>query len=63
MSDDLKREFAEDITNRLARLEIAGMMPEAVAIREGVLPQVREWGHYPVVRLAPASPLPWGVIA
>lgn len=49
MSDVLRREFAADMTTRLARLEIAGMMPE--------------WGRYPVVRLDRSCPLLWGVIA
>ena len=63
LDDSLFREFAADVTNRLARLEAAGMMPEAVCVRAGLWPALAEWDGYPVIRLAGSSPREWGVLA
>ncbi len=61
--DLMFREFSKDIAVRLDRLEAAGMMPEAVAIRADLWPMISNWNGYPVVRLAASSPALWGVIA
>jgi hypothetical protein len=58
----LEREAGADLANRLRRLEVAGQMPEAVALREDIWPGRTAFGIYPVVRLAMSSPVMWGVI-
>lgn len=59
----LEREAGADLSNRLRRLEVTGQMPEAVALREDIMPGLTAFGPYPVVRLAMSSHLMWGVIA
>lgn len=60
---ELQHEATGDLLNRLRRLELNGQMPEAVALREDIMPGVIAFGCYPVVRLAMSSHLMWGVIA
>ncbi len=61
--DALAREAEADLANRLRRLEVNGQMPEAVALREDIMPGRTAFGPYPVVRLSMSSPVMWGVIA
>jgi hypothetical protein len=61
--DTLARDAEGDLANRLRRLEVNGQMPEAVALREDIMPGRTAFGPYPVVRLAMSSHLMWGVIA
>ena len=63
LSGALEREAEADLANRLRRLEVNGQMPEAVALREDIMPGRTAFGPYPVVRLAMSSPVMWGVIA
>lgn len=63
LGDPLFREFAGDVTKRLTRLETAGMMPESVALRADLWPQLVEWNGYPVVRLVGSTDTLWAVLA
>jgi hypothetical protein len=61
--DALAHEAEADLANRLRRLEVTGQKPEAVALREDIMPGRTTFGPYPLVRLAMSSHLMWGVIA
>jgi len=64
-SDSMIRECLAGIGVSLRRLEAAGQMPRAVALREDLWPTLEHltgvYG-YPVVRLAASSPVMWGVL-
>lgn len=52
-----------DVAETVARLRVQGIEPRAVAIRSGSLHGLEVVLTLPVVRLAPDSPVEWGVIS
>jgi hypothetical protein len=51
--------FIREIAVSLDRLETAGFMPLAVALRQDLWPQLTGWQGYPVVRVRGIA---WGVL-